>query len=111
MKTCTATIDWDAFLHTVRQFPHLRQVVIQHSDILEYSVRQILVEFLAHLGEAWFGLGELLELYYIEKQNGDGYDWVQLRLSDTVMDEIEQRVCLCLRRILHIIDLMNVFYL
>ena len=88
----TATIDWDTFLHTVRQFPHLRQIAIQCDGYTMGlpSTRQILVEFLAHLGEAWFGLGELLGLYH-----NDGawikFRWAQLRL-DNLMDEIKQRV-------------------
>ena len=82
-----ANIGWDTFLHTVRQFPHLRQIVIQYKGLYP---RHVLVEFLAHLGEAWFGLGELLGLYYKEWE-WDEPRWVQLRL-DTLMDEIKQRV-------------------
>ena len=85
-----ASIDWDTFLHTVRQFPHLRQIAIQSSDYLRRSPCQRLVEFLAHLGEAWFGLGELLGLHY---NDGEWHEpkWVQSRL-DTLMDEIKQTV-------------------
>ena len=53
------------------------------------STRQILMEFLAHLREAWFSLGELLELYY--RKGDESEEWIQLRL-DTLMDEIKQRV-------------------
>ena len=84
----TANIDWDTVLHTVRQFPHLQQVVIRHSDNMGYSARQILVEIFARLGVAWFSLGELLGLYY---KGWEESGWVQLRL-DTLMDEIEQQV-------------------
>ena len=100
------SIDWDTFLHTVRQFPHLRQIVIQHGE--SYYSRRILVEFLAHLGEAWFGLGELPGLYY----RGWGEpEWAQLRL-DTLMDEIKQVVWLSFASFsLSFIDLINVFYL
>ena len=88
----TPHIDWDTFLHTVRQFPHLRQIVVQRGRYLGRSGRHILVEFLAHLGGAWFGLGELLGLYYKE---WEASEWVQLRL-DNLMDEIEQSVRLFL---------------
>ena len=91
-------IDWGAFLHTVRQFPHIRQIAIQCDDYLGRSPRQRLVEFLAHLGEAWFGLRELLGLYYREEDESE--EWIQLRLDTAVMDEIEQRVCLLLFLIL-----------
>ena len=109
-----ATINWDTFLPAVRQFPHFRQILIQwavslefprqqlitvHNSSLHSSPRQILVEFLAHLGEAWFGLDELLGLYY-EEQNRSGYNWVQLRL-DNLMDEIKQRVRLLRCHSLH----------
>ena len=98
----TAKIDWITFLHTVRQFPHLQQVVIQcERHVTGGSSHQKLVEFLAHLGEAWFGLDELLGLYY-EEQSRSGYNWVQLRL-DNLMDEIKQRVRLLLCRILHVL--------
>lgn len=85
----TAHIDWDTFLHTVRQFLHLQRVVIQYSKYAMRSPRQILVEFLAQLGGAWFGLDELFGLYYMD---WDELKWIQLRLSDTVMDEIKQTV-------------------
>ena len=89
-----ANIDWDGFLHAVRQCPHLRQIVINKCDgISKRSPRQLLVEFLAHLGEAWFGLGELLGLYYRVWDESD--EWIKLRL-DTLMDEIEHKVCLLL---------------
>ena len=85
-----ANIDWYTFLHTVRQFPHLRHIAIQcHKDKLSAPrLRKILVEFLAHLGEAWVSLGGLLGLYY---RGRDESRWVQLQL-DTLMDEIEQKV-------------------
>ena len=86
----TANIDWDTFLHIVRQFPYLRQIVIQYNRYpMGGSPRQILVESLAHLREAWFGLGELLGLYYKE---WDQSEWIKLRLDTAVMDEIEQTV-------------------
>lgn len=89
-----ANIDWNTLLHTVRQFPHLRQIAIQCKHRYALSIaptRPILVEFLAHLGEAWFGLDELVGLYYNdEEQSGTG--WAQLQLLDTVMDEINERV-------------------
>ena len=84
----TAHIDWDTFLHTVRQFPHLRQIVIQRNGYGDSFSRRILVEFLAYLEEAWFGLGELLGIYYREWKESE---WVQLRL-DTLMDEIKKTV-------------------
>ena len=86
----TANIDWDTFLHIVRQFPHLRQIAIQCDSYPGRSPRQRLVEFLAHLGEAWFGLDELLGLYYKNREWNE-HRWVQPRL-DTLMDEIEQVV-------------------
>ena len=82
-------IDWDTFLHTVLQFPHLRQIAIQCGRCLGRPSRQKLVEFLARLGEAWFGLGELLELYYREQRQSE---WIQLRFDTAVMDEIKQTV-------------------
>ena len=88
-------IDWDTFLHTVRQFPHLRQIAIQSNDYLRRSPRQRLVEFLAHLGEAWFGLGEIFGLYYRVWDESD--EGIKLRL-ETLMDEIEHKVCLLLFR-------------
>ena len=109
-----ATINWDTFLPAVRQFPHFRQILIQwavslefprqqlitvHNSSLHSSPRQILVEFLAHLGEAWFDLGELLGLYYRERRRSE---WTQLQL-DTLMDEIKQRVRLLLCCILDIL--------
>ena len=108
-----ATINWDTFLPAVRQFPHFRQILIQwavplefprqqlitvHNSSLNSSPRQILVEFLAHLGEAWFALDEPLGLYYMER---DGFGWVQLRLDATVMDEIEQMVSVFLSHLIH----------
>ena len=86
----TPHIDWDTFLCTVQQFLHLQQVIIQQWDVLDpesLDPRQILVEFLAHLGGVWFGLGELLGLYYRKR---GGFEWVQL--DTAVMDEIKQRV-------------------
>lgn len=88
-----ANIDWDTFLYTVRQFLHLRRIEIQCDKYLEHSPHQTLIEFLAHLGEAWFGLGELLGLYY-RVWDGSG-EWIEVRL-DTLMDEIKQSVRLFL---------------
>ena len=86
-RRMTTYIDWGTFLHTVRQFPHLQQIVIQYKA--PYP-RHVLVEFLAHLGEAWFGLDEPLGLYYNDGEWNEPR-WVQSRL-DTLMDEIKQRV-------------------
>ena len=60
------------------------------------SPRQILVEFLAHLREAWESLGDLLELSYrVMRRTNDRNiwvdEWVRVQL-DTVMEEIKQRV-------------------
>lgn len=86
----TANINWDTFLHTVRQFPHLRQIAIQCTGYMVSSPRQMLVEFLAHLGGAWITLDEILGLYYDIEEQGE-FRWVQLRL-DTLIDEIKQKV-------------------
>ena len=91
-----ADIDWDTFLDTVQRFPHLRQITIQYRGYLESAdhIRQMLVEFLAHLGEVWTSRGNLLKIYYgIQKWRGSTfeYDWVQVQLG-TLTDEIKQRV-------------------
>ena len=90
----TFSIDWDAFLHTVRQFPHLQQLGFQHGkhgfqDSPE--IREVLVEFIAHLGKAWESLGGLLGLGYRDRERGK-VEWVEVGL-DTMMDEIKQKVC------------------
>ena len=86
------TIDWDVFLQHTLEFPHLRQIAIQCDRVIGQftaaPARPIIVEFLAHLRGAWFGLNELLGLYC--KEWGE-FEWVQLQL-DTLMDEIEEAV-------------------
>ena len=92
----TAVIDWDTFIHTARQLSSLRQISIQCIGYMVSSPRQILVEFLAHLREAWESLGNLLELSYrVMRRRNDRNTWVEewVRVQlDTVMEEIKQRV-------------------
>ena len=60
------SIDWDAFLHSVQQFPSLRRIVIQYNDMGVFSKPgpdELLVAFVAHLVGAWDGLNNLLEIY------------------------------------------------
>lgn len=89
----THIIDWDAVLQcAVRRFPHLQRIVIQATEFASSisQARETLVEFVAHLGEAWTGLGGLLELYYGIRGRHER-DWSQVRL-DTVIDEIRGKV-------------------
>ena len=85
----TATIDWDTFLRTIRQSPHLQQIAIQCESRDINGSREMLVEFLAQLGGAWFGLDDLLGLYYRTWRQSE---WIQLRFDTVVMDEIKQMV-------------------
>ena len=89
----TLSIDWDAFLYTVRQLPYLRQIVVQHGNHGFQpgpEICEVLVEFVAHLGKAWTSLGGLLGLSYRDRKR-EKVEWVEVGL-DTMMDEIEHKV-------------------
>ena len=90
----TNTIDWEAFLASVRKFPDLRQVVVQcrsiHDAISGAYLREILVEFVAHMrSDEWGILEGLLGLYH-RIWEGE-WSWVQIQL-DNVMDDIKLKV-------------------
>ena len=88
----TNTIDWEAFFWSVRKFPDLRQVVVQcgHDTISGPYLREILVEFVAHMrSDEWAILEGLLGLYH-DIWEGE-WTWVQVQLDD-VMDDIKLKV-------------------
>ena len=90
----TVKIDWDAFLCTVRQFPHLRQIAVRYDRYVlpAFPLGQMLVEFVAHLGDAWASQGSLLGLYFDTwTDHQDEINWDQRQL-DRLMGEIKQRV-------------------
>lgn len=89
------TVNWDVLPSAVaRQFPHLGRIIVQSLDLMYQFPRELLVEFVAHLGEAWTSLGSMLELYhYARVDERMEFVWARVQL-DAVMRETKYRVCM-----------------
>ena len=104
-------MDWGTFLRNIRRFPDLHGIEIHflYDDriITESEALKYLVRFVAHLGEAWTGLGDLLVLYCdtmdkpaMDTRTSPQRNQVEL---ETVLQEIRRMVRLQPYSVFHIL--------